>query len=51
MAKAQMLKTGISQLLEKSPSTATEKDAYIHELQSTIKDLTAEVADLEEMVR
>ena len=33
MAKAQMLKTGIAQLLEKKPSTATEKDAYIHELQ------------------
>lgn len=32
MAKAQMLKTGIAQLLEKKPSTATEKDAYIHEL-------------------
>ncbi|WP_418632529.1 hypothetical protein [Ruthenibacterium lactatiformans] len=33
MTKAQMLKTGIAQLLEKRPTTAAEKDAYIHELQ------------------
>ena len=51
MAKAQMPKTGIAQLLEKRPSTAAEKDAYIHELQSTLKDFTVEVADLEEMVQ
>ncbi len=51
MAKAQMLKTGIAQLLEKRPTTAAEKDAYIHELQNTLKDVTAEVADLQEMVQ
>lgn len=38
MTKAQMLKTGIAQLLEKRPTTAAEKDAYIHELQNTLKD-------------
>mgnify|MGYP000095254725 FL=1 len=51
MTKAQMLKTGIAQLLEKRPTTAAEKDAYIHELQNTLKDVTAEVADLQEMVQ
>lgn len=52
MAKtsAKMLKVGISELLEKHPSTNAEKDAYIRELQGCLKDLAAEVANLQEMV-
>lgn len=48
--KTKMLKTGVGELLEKQPFTVAEKDAYICELQSTVKDMAAEIAELKEMV-
>lgn len=49
-ANTKMQKTEIAELLAKQPSTVAEKDAYILELQSSLKDLAAQVADLQEMV-
>ena len=46
----QMLHTGISQLLEQTPKTEAEKDAYIRELQSTLKDVMSENTDLQELL-
>ena len=46
----QMLHTGISQLLEQTPRTEAEKDAYIRELQSTLKDVMSENIDLQELL-
>ncbi len=44
----QMLKAGLAQLLERTPSTETEKDAYIRELQYYLKDVLWEVENLKE---
>lgn len=46
----QMLDTGYEQLLHTQPKTEHEKDAYIHELQSAVKELLAEVKNLDEFV-
>lgn len=48
--KPGMLNTGVAELLEKQPVTEGEKTACIRELQSTVKNMAAEIAELKEMV-
>ena len=46
----EMLKTGLEELLSQHPSTEAEKDAYIRELQSYLKDSAAELDELKQTV-
>ena len=46
----QKIETGFSELLNKQPKTAEEKDADIHELQSAVQTLLQEVRNLDEFV-
>ena len=42
--------TGIAELLAKQPSDSAEKDAYIAELQKTVRLLTDEVRNMDELL-
>ena len=52
MEGAQMNKidTGIAELLAKQPSNSAEKDAYIAELQKTVRLLSDEVRNMDELL-
>ena len=52
MEGAQMNKidTGIAELLAKQPSNSAEKDAYIDELQKTVRLLSDEVRNMDELL-
>src|SRR5699024_550810 len=45
----QKIETGISELLKRQPVTEQDKDAYIQEMQKSLRLLLEEVWDLEEM--
>ena len=44
------LNTGFEELLQKVPAGAAEKDAYIAELQSAVRDLVGELHNLDEVI-